>query len=117
MPNLPCDGILTYEPLRLPQTPGRSSANWSRCLNSPRNSPAFAIRARPSPGPQLMGVRKKLLTPSVLASVVKQVNQKRITNSKDLRKRHAILPYPVARAYFLNDEGNTRLSRAAPRAT
>ena len=64
-----------------------------------------------------MAVSKKLLTPSVLAAVVKQVNQKRITNSKDLRKLRAILPYPVARAYFLNDDGDTRVSRAAPRAT
>jgi ParB family transcriptional regulator, chromosome partitioning protein len=45
---------------------------------------------------ELMGVSKKL-GPSVLASVLKQVNQKRITNSKDLRKLRAILPYPVAR--------------------
>jgi ParB family transcriptional regulator, chromosome partitioning protein len=62
---------------------------------------------------ELMGVSKKFHSPpSVLAAVVKQVDQKRITNSKDLRKLRAILPYPVVRAYFLNDEGDTRLSRA-----
>lgn len=55
---------------------------------------------------ELMGVSKKLLTPSVVDAVVKQVNQKRITNSKDLRKLRAILPDPVARAHFLNDEGD-----------
>lgn len=55
---------------------------------------------------ELKGVSKKFLTPSVLAAVVKQVNQKRITNSKDLRKLRAILPDPVARAHFLNDEGD-----------
>jgi ParB family chromosome partitioning protein len=53
-----------------------------------------------------MGVSKKFLTPSVLAAVVKQVNEKRITNSKDLRKLRTILPDPVARAHFLNDEGD-----------
>jgi hypothetical protein len=55
---------------------------------------------------ELMGVSKKFLTPSVVDAVVKQVNQKQITNSKDLRKLLAILPYSVARAYFLNDEGD-----------
>jgi ParB family chromosome partitioning protein len=55
---------------------------------------------------ELMGVRKKLLVPSVIDAVVKKVNQKRITNSKDLRKLRTILPDPVARAHFLSDEGD-----------
>jgi ParB family chromosome partitioning protein len=55
---------------------------------------------------ELMGVSKKLLTPSVVEAVVKKVNQKRITNSKDLRKLRAILPDPVARAQFLKAEGD-----------
>ena len=49
---------------------------------------------------ELMGVSKKLLTPSVIEAVVKKVNQKRVTNSKDLRKLRTILPDPVARAAF-----------------
>jgi len=55
---------------------------------------------------ELMGVSKKLLTPSVVDAVVTKVNQKRITNSKDLRKPRAIVPDPVARAHFLTDEGD-----------
>jgi ParB family transcriptional regulator, chromosome partitioning protein len=55
---------------------------------------------------ELMGVSKKLLTPSVIDAVVKKVNQKRITNSKDLRKLRTIVPDPVARAHFLTDEGD-----------
>ena len=55
---------------------------------------------------ELMGVRKKLLTPSVVDAVVKKVNQKRITNSKDLRKLRTILPDPVARAQFLSAAGD-----------
>src|SRR5713226_5793790 len=55
---------------------------------------------------ELMGVSKKLLTPSVVDAVVKKVGEKRITNSKDLRKLRAILPDPVAREHFLNDEGD-----------
>lgn len=68
---------------------------------------------------ELMGVSKKLLTPSVLEAVVQKVNQKRITNSKDLRKLRAILPDPVAKAHFLAPAGDLesaalRLSATTP---
>lgn len=55
---------------------------------------------------ELMGVSKKLLAPSVVDAVVKKVNQRRITNSKDLRKLRAIIRDPVAKAHFMNDEGD-----------
>jgi ParB family chromosome partitioning protein len=55
---------------------------------------------------ELMGVSKKLLVPTVIDAVVKKVNEKRITNSKDLRKLRTILPDPVARAHFLDDSGD-----------
>ncbi len=55
---------------------------------------------------ELMGVSKKLLTPTVIEAVIKKVNQKRITNSKDLRKLRTILPDPVARSQFLSDAGD-----------
>ena len=55
---------------------------------------------------ELMGVSKKLLVPSVVDAVVQKVNQKRITNSKDLRKLRVILPDPVAKAAFLSDTGD-----------
>jgi ParB family transcriptional regulator, chromosome partitioning protein len=55
---------------------------------------------------ELMGVSKKLLAPSVTEAVVRKVNQKRITNSKDLRKLRSILPDPVAREHFLTEEGD-----------
>lgn len=55
---------------------------------------------------ELMGVSKKLLAPSVVDAVVKKVNQRRITNSKDLRKLRAIVRDPVAKAHFLKDEGD-----------
>jgi ParB family chromosome partitioning protein len=65
---------------------------------------------------ELMGVSKKLLTPSAIDAVVTKVAQKRITNSKDLRKLRAILPDPVARENFLSDEGDldTASLRIAP---
>ena len=65
---------------------------------------------------ELMGVSKKLLVPSVIDAVVKKVNQKRITNSKDLRKLRAILPDPVARAHFLSEEGDLELAQLRLRA-
>lgn len=55
---------------------------------------------------ELTGVSKKLLVPSVVEAVVDKVNQKRITNSKDLRKLRTILADPVARAHFLSTEGD-----------
>lgn len=55
---------------------------------------------------ELMGVSKKLLSPPVVDAVVKKVSQKRITNSKDLRKLRAILRDPVARDNFLSEGGD-----------
>ena len=55
---------------------------------------------------ELMGLSKKLLTPAVTEAVVKKVGQKRITNSKDLRRLRMILPDPVAREHFLREEGD-----------
>lgn len=55
---------------------------------------------------ELMGVSKKLLTPTVVDSVIDKVAAKRITNSKDLRKLRQILPDPVAREHFLSRQGD-----------
>ncbi len=55
---------------------------------------------------ELHGVAKKLLTPSVIDAVVKKVNDRRITNSKDLRKLRQILRDPVAKQNFLSREGD-----------
>lgn len=55
---------------------------------------------------ELLGVSKKLLSPSVTDAVVAKVNQKRITNSKDLRKLRSILRDPVAKDHFLDEEGD-----------
>ena len=55
---------------------------------------------------ELIGVSKNLRTPSVVDAVVKKVAEKRITNSKDLRKLRQILPDPVARHHFMSEEGD-----------
>ena len=65
---------------------------------------------------ELMGVSKKLLVPTVIDAVVKKVNQKRITNSKDLRKLRSILPDPVAKAEFLSDSGDLESAQVRVRA-
>lgn len=67
---------------------------------------------------ELMGVSKKLLTPTVIDAVIKKVNQKHVTNSKDLRKLRVILPDPVARQHFLSKEGDldSAMLRVGPTA-
>ena len=55
---------------------------------------------------ELMGLSKKLLTPPVIAAVVQKVGEKRITNSKDLRKLRVVLRDPVARYHFLTEAGD-----------
>ncbi|MBX9865108.1 MAG: ParB N-terminal domain-containing protein [Hyphomicrobium sp.] len=55
---------------------------------------------------ELLGVSKKLLTPSVIDAVVDKVNRQRVTNSKDLRKLRSILADPVAKDNFLTRDGD-----------
>ena len=68
---------------------------------------------------ELASVSKKLLTPEVVEVVVRQVNKKRVTNSKDLRKLRTILSDPVAREHFLTRDGDidSALLRVAPAST
>lgn len=65
---------------------------------------------------ELMGLSKKMRTPSVVDAVVDKVQAKRVTNSKDLRKLRKILPDPVAREHFLSREGDidSAMLRLAP---
>jgi len=55
---------------------------------------------------ELMSLNKNLLTPAVTSVVVAKVAQKRITNSKDLRKLRTILRDPVASKHFLDNDGD-----------
>jgi ParB family chromosome partitioning protein len=70
---------------------------------------------------ELIGVNKNLRTPSVIDAVVQKVADRRITNSKDLRKLRQILADPVAKHHFMSDEGDIetamlRLGGASPKA-
>jgi len=65
---------------------------------------------------EFMGVNRKLRTPSVTEAVIQKVNQRRITNSKELRKLRTVLRDPVATAHFLSEEGDieSAMLRVAP---
>ena len=65
---------------------------------------------------ELNGVAKKLLTPNVVNAVVKKVNAKQITNSKDLRKLRKVLRDPMAKEHFLTAKGDidSAMLRIAP---
>jgi ParB family transcriptional regulator, chromosome partitioning protein len=55
---------------------------------------------------ELIGVNKNLRTPTVIDAVVQKVADRRITNSKDLRKLRQILADPVAKHHFMSEEGD-----------
>ena len=54
---------------------------------------------------EIKNINRKILTPTVLDTVIRRVNEKEITNSKDVRKLRQILKDPVARDRFLADGG------------
>ncbi|HEY5938442.1 MAG TPA: hypothetical protein VIU61_27515, partial [Kofleriaceae bacterium] len=51
---------------------------------------------------EIKGVKKNLLSPTVLDTIVDKVNDKLITNSKDVRRLRAILKDPIAKDCFLS---------------
>ena len=55
---------------------------------------------------EIKNINRKLLTPSVLDTVIRRINDKEITNSKDVRKLRPILKDPVARDRFLASGGS-----------
>lgn len=55
---------------------------------------------------EIKNLNRKLVTPQVLDAIIKRVNEKEITNSKDLRKLRQVLRDPVARDEFLADGGS-----------
>jgi ParB family chromosome partitioning protein len=51
---------------------------------------------------EIKNVNKSLLTPTVLDAIVRRVNDKEITNSKDIRKLRVVLRDPVAKQKFVD---------------
>jgi ParB family chromosome partitioning protein len=54
---------------------------------------------------EIKSLNRKILTPSVMDVVLRKVNEKEITNSKDIRKLRQILKDPVAKDEFLSSTG------------
>src|SRR5436189_3964177 len=64
---------------------------------------------------EIKNINKTLLTPTVLDTIVQKVNDKEITNSKDIRKLRVVLRDPVARQKFVDGESlNHVLEAVAP---
>jgi ParB family transcriptional regulator, chromosome partitioning protein len=65
---------------------------------------------------EIKNLNKTLLTPTVLDTIVRRVNEKEITNSKDIRKLRQILKDPVGRDVFLSPDGSieSAFKRVAP---
>ena len=54
---------------------------------------------------EIKSLNKNLLTPTVLDLVIRKVNEKEITNSKDIRKLRQVLKDPVAKQEFQSAAG------------
>ena len=65
---------------------------------------------------EIKNLNKKLLTPTVLDTIIRRVNSQEITNSKDVRKLRHILRDPVARDEFLTHSGSidSAISKLGP---
>jgi ParB family chromosome partitioning protein len=55
---------------------------------------------------EIKNLNRKLLTPTVMDTVIKKINEQEITNSKDIRKLRQILKDPVGKETFLSSEGS-----------
>src|SRR5438128_770387 len=51
---------------------------------------------------EIKNLNKNLLTPDVMDTLIKSVNERQMTNSKDTRKLRSVLKDPVARQEFLD---------------
>lgn len=65
---------------------------------------------------EIRNLSQKLLTPTVLDTIVRRINEQEITNSKDVRKLRKVLRDPVAKDEFLSGSGTleSAIARVAP---
>lgn len=61
---------------------------------------------------EIKNINKTLLTPTVLDSIVRKVNDHEITNSKEIRKLRVVLRDPVAKEKFVAGESLDRVLEA-----
>jgi ParB family chromosome partitioning protein len=55
---------------------------------------------------EIKNLSRKIVTPTVLDTVIRKINEQEITNSKDIRKLRSILKDPVAKEKFLSPGGS-----------
>ena len=53
---------------------------------------------------EIKNINRNILTPTILDTLIRRINDKEITNSKDIRKIRQILRDPVAKQKFINGE-------------
>ena len=58
---------------------------------------------------EIKNINKSLLTPTVLDTIVRKVNENEITNSKEIRKLRLVLRDPVAKEKFVQGESLERV--------
>ena len=65
---------------------------------------------------EIKNINRKLLTPSVLDTIIRRINENEITNSKDVRKLRQVLRDPIAKDEFLSDSGtlDSALQKVGP---
>ena len=65
---------------------------------------------------EIKNISKRYMTPSILNTIIRKVNEKQITNSKDVRKLRQILKDPVASNEFTSPSGTLKsaLQRIGP---
>jgi ParB family chromosome partitioning protein len=61
---------------------------------------------------EIKSLNKNLLTPTLKDLIIRKVNEKEITNSKDIRKLRQILKDPVAKQEFLSPVGSVETAQA-----
>lgn len=68
---------------------------------------------------EVKNLNRKLLTPSILDTVIRKINENEITNSKDIRKLRPILKDPVAKDEFVTKSGSieSAFRKVAPSAS
>jgi ParB family chromosome partitioning protein len=67
---------------------------------------------------EIKNIKKALLTPTILDTIVQKVNENEITNSKDIRKLRVVLRDPVARQKFVDGASlDAVIDAAAPEET
>src|ERR1700733_7057866 len=67
---------------------------------------------------EIKNLNRKILTPTILDTVIRKINENEITNSKDIRKLRAVLRDPVAKDEFVANAGSieSAFRKVAPSA-